>query len=271
MKTKMRTKTSLIVFIIVTLASGWLGVLLDLVIKNNEQENSLGMLLWLVLPLLASIILRWINRDGKGMGIRPNFNRNLKWYFVALIVYPLITMITVGLGVLWGSTNIKLELNIVLPLIGAALVTSFIKNIFEEFAWRGYLTPKLIELKINDWLIYMISGLVWALWHAPYYFFFLPNHYFETLSRMDTLLIGCVLMVIWNVMFVEIYRITNSVWPTVLMHAVEDAVPTLLTTGGFIIFTKYDWWLNPITGMVATLIILTIGLMLRRVRMKLVS
>jgi hypothetical protein len=49
------------------------------------------------------------------------------------------------------------------------------------------------------------------------------------------------------------------------------AVPTLLTTGGFIIFTKYDWWLNPITGMVATLIILTIGLMLRRVRMKLVS
>jgi hypothetical protein len=105
MKTKMRTKTSLIVFIIVTLASGWLGVLLDLVIKNNEQENSLGMLLWLVLPLLASIILRWINRDGKGMGIRPNFNRNLKWYFVALIVYPLITMITVGLGVLWGSTN----------------------------------------------------------------------------------------------------------------------------------------------------------------------
>lgn len=270
MKTKRSTKASLIIFIIIALASGWLGVLLDLVIKNNEQGNSLGMLLWLVLPLLTSIILRWINRDGKGMGIRLNLSRNLRWYFVALIVYPLITMITLVLGVLWGSTTIKLELNIILPLVGAALVTSFIKNIFEEFAWRGYLTPKLIELKVNDWLIYIISGLVWALWHAPYYFFFLPNHYFETLSRMDTLLIGCVLMVIWNVMFVEIYRITKSVWPTVLMHAVEDAVPTLLTTGGFIIFTKYELWLNPITGIIATILFLAIGLVLRRVRMRII-
>lgn len=268
MTTKIKTKTSLIIFIIVALASGWLGVLLDLVIKNNEQGTSLGMLLWLVLPLLTSIILRWINRDSQGLGIRLNFNRNLKWYFVALIVYILITMITVGIGILWGSTTIKLELNIVLPLIGSALVTSFIKNIFEEFAWRGYLTPKLIELKVNDWLIYIISGLVWALWHAPYYFFFLPGHYFETLSRVDTLLVGCILMVIWNVMFVEIYRITKSVWPTVLMHAVEDAVPTLLTTGGFIIFTKYDLWLNPITGIVATILILASGLVLRRVRMR---
>ena len=51
-------------------------------------------------------------------------------------------------------------------------IGNFIKNIFEEFSWRGYLTPKLIELKLNDWFIYIISGLVWALWHAAYYLVF---------------------------------------------------------------------------------------------------
>ena len=35
-----------------------------------------------------------------------------------------------------------------------------------------YLTPKLIELKLNDWFIYIISGLVWSLWHAAYYLVF---------------------------------------------------------------------------------------------------
>lgn len=263
----MSKKTNVVIFIIVTLASGWLGVLVDLLMENKEPGNSLGMGLWLVLPLLTSIILRWISRDTKGIGIRPNFTNNMKWYFVSFIIYLVITLITVGLAVLVGFADISsIDLNIILPLIGAALVSSFIKNIFEEFAWRGYLTPKLIELKMNDWLIYLISGLVWALWHAPYYFVFLPNHYFESLSRVDTLMIGCVLMVIWNVMFVEIYRITKSVWPTVIMHAVEDAFPTLLTTGGFIIFTAYEFWLNPITGVIATLLILFIGLFLRRVR-----
>ena len=29
-------------------------------------------------------------------------------------------------------------------------------------------------------------------------------------------------------MFVEMTRLTGSVWPTVLMHAVEDAVPNYL-------------------------------------------
>ncbi|MGQ0513724.1 ketopantoate reductase C-terminal domain-containing protein, partial [Bacillus sp. D-CC] len=115
----------------------------------------------------------------------------------------------------------------------------FIKNIFEEFSWRGYLTPKLIELKLNDWFIYIISGLVWALWHAAYYLVFLPNEYFESISRLHMLLSGCILMVSWSIMYVEIYRLTKSVWPCVIMHAIEDAVPTVLVTiTGIITLTK---------------------------------
>jgi hypothetical protein len=76
-------------------------------------------------------------------------------------------------------------------------------------------------------------------------------------------------MTCWTVMFVEIYRITKSIWPCVLMHAVEDAVPTLLIISGFVTFTKSgDIWWNPVSGVAATMLFLGIGLFLRHIRIK---
>lgn len=76
------------------------------------------------------------------------------------------------------------------------------------------------------------------------------NEYFESISRLNMLLSGCILMVCWSIMYVEIYRLTKSVWPCVIMHAIEDAVPTVLVTiTGIITLTNSsDFWLNPISG-----------------------
>jgi len=205
------------------------------------------------------------------MGIKPNLKGNLKWYLLSIIIYPLVTVITVGLAIILGCVESSgFDINIFLSLAMFSVAGGFIKNIFEEFAWRGYLTPKLLDLKINDWAVYIISGLVWALWHAPYYIVFLPDIYFESISRVGMLLTSCVLIVCWSVMYVEIYRLTKSVWPCVLMHAVEDAFPTVLVaTGAFITFTEIgDLWLNPISGIVATNLFLGIGFLLRSIRIK---
>ncbi|OCA92097.1 CPBP family glutamic-type intramembrane protease [Pseudobacillus wudalianchiensis] len=261
----------LIVFIILVLASGWLGVLLDSVLIEQPEGNSLGMGLWLVLPFLTAIILRTISRDWKDMGMKPNLKGNMKWYLVSFAIYPLVTLITVGLAALFRVTDLSnVDLRPFFSLVVVSVAGNFIKNIFEEFSWRGYLTPKLIELKVNDWLIYLVSGLGWALWHAAYYMVFLPDSYFESISRVGMLLSGCVLMLCWTVMYVEIYRLTKSVWPCVLMHAVEDAFPTVLVTiSGVITFTKSgDVWLNPISGVVATILFLGIGLLLRWIRIE---
>ncbi|EEL50315.1 MULTISPECIES: CPBP family glutamic-type intramembrane protease [Bacillus cereus group] len=257
------------IFVILVLASGWLGVLLDSLLTEQPEGNSLGMGLWLILPFLTSLLLRTIGRDWKDIGIKLNLKGNVKWYVVSLSIYPLVTIITVSLALLLGVSNLAhFEISSLFPLIFVSIISNFIKNIFEEFTWRGYLTPKLIERKVNDWLIYLISGLIWALWHAAYYLVFLPNQYFESVSRLDMLLSGCIFMVSWTVMYVEIYRITKSVWPCVLMHAVEDAVPTVLVTiTGIITFTKSgDFWLNPISGVIATILFLGIGLLLRSIR-----
>lgn len=266
-----RRKLSLILFIVVVLASGWIGVLVDSKLPEQPAENSLGMGLWLILPIIAMLVLRLVNRDWKDIGVLPNFKGNMKWYGIAIAIYPVMTVIIVGLALLFNSASISdVELNSILSLIGVSIAGNFIKNIFEEFAWRGYLTPKLIELKLNDWMLYLVSGLVWALWHAAYYMVFLPDSYFETTSRIGFLLIGCVLMVAWSVMYVEIYRLTKSVWPCVLMHALEDGVPTLLlSVAGVITLTKTgELWLSPTTGIITTILFVGFGLWLRSIRMK---
>lgn len=72
----------------------------------------------------------------------------------------------------------------------------FVKNIFEEFAWRGYLTPGLLERDLNDWLVYGISGLVWGLWHGAYYMVLLSDKYFASSSRMEVFVTAVFIMLI---------------------------------------------------------------------------
>ena len=266
----MKTKKPLMIFIAVTLASGWLGVLLDKVLTDQPEGNSLGMGLWLILPFLAALILRIVSRDGEGMGLKPNFRKSCVWYLAALLIYPVVTIIVLGLAAFTGGVELSGDKTALLSLAATAFLFQFVKNIFEEFAWRGYLTPKLIELKLSDWSIYTISGLVWGLWHAAYYIVFLPDgDYFMSMPRGIYMLYAVLLMVCWNVMYVEIYRLAGSVWPCVLMHAIEDAVPALLVAEGYIVFTGvYDIVFNPASGIIATGLFLAVGFILRSIRIR---
>ena len=200
---------------------------------------------------------------------QAKFERNFIWYFTALLIYPFVTVITISISLIFGVAHISsFDISTLLSLIVMSSIGNFIKNILKSFLWL--FNSKLIELNLNDWYIYIISGFIWALLACAYYIVFLPNEYFESISRLNMLLSGCILMVCWSIMYVEIYRLTKSVWPCVIMHAIEDAVPTVLVTiTGIITLTNSsDFWLNPISGVVATVLFLGIGIVLRTIRIK---
>lgn len=266
-----KERINIIVFIFITLSCGWLGVLIDSFLEEQPEGNSLGMGIWLIFPFLTAIILRIISKDKKDIGINPNFKGNLKWYGLSFFIYPLITLLCILIAALFRCLDTSLfSLQGFIVLAVTSILSGFIKNIFEEFSWRGYLTPKLLDLKINDWLVYIISGSVWGLWHAAYYMVFLPDSYFETTSRGAFLVMGVIFMIIWSIMFTEILRLVKSVWPCVLMHAIEDAVPTaLFIVGGYLVLTGgSSFWLDPTTGIFATICFLVIGLLIRKIRIK---
>lgn len=154
-----------------------------------------------------------------------------------------------------------------------ALLPNFIKNIPEEFVWRGYLTPKVSSLNLNDFVLYFIVGIIWGVWHIPYYLFFLDHTAFQSVSLLSRLGIfiplAIVVMISWSIVFVELRLLTNSVWPAVLMHMVEDAFVNPLFIGGFIqIIQGKDLLISPIYGVISIILYTVIGLGLRHLRKK---
>ena len=268
-----KTKHSLEIFVIITLASGWLGVLLDTILTEQPEGDSLGMGLWLVLPLLTAIILSTIKKDWKNSGLTPKFKGNLKWYLLSLTAFPVVGAVSLTVAKLFGKVDLSaMEIGVIFPIIASAFILNIIKNVFEEFAWRGFLTPKLMEYKLSDWLLYIVSGLVWALWHVPYYLIFLDESVFEALSisRIGFTVLASIIMLCWNVLYVEMFRLTKTVWTCTVMHAAEDGVIMTLFIGRYYLFTNSlaHWIFDPHIGVVATTFILTSGIILRSIRIK---
>lgn len=258
-----------IVFIIIALGIGWVGVMVDGILPEQEGEETLGMAIWLIIPLLAVIILRSFFGDGwKDAGLKPNFKGNLRWYIIAFMIFPLVTGVTVlfGNSVGWiglNGFNSERYASVFLSL----LLVNLFKNIFEESVWRGYLTSKLFQLNLSDQLLYLIVGLVWGFWHLPYYMEFLPEDAIQTVlpvSRISFAMIAILNMMVWTVMFVELFLISRSVWTVVLLHAVEDALINHLVIDGYIqIAAGKEIWISPICGIIPTGLYLLIGLWLR--------
>lgn len=270
-KESKRDKIMLAVFIFVTITAGCFGYFVDQLLTEQPKGNSLGMGLWLVLPFFTGIALQVINKGLYRIGFRPNLKNNLKWYAVAVMIFPCITLVISILAKISGGFIVReIALNALFALIFTTFFASFIKNIFEEFAWRGYLFLNLEKIGMNDWYLYLTNGLIWGMWHVTYYMFFLPDKYFTEISRPMMVIVGIILMIFWTPMFIEIRRLTDSVWPCVILHSMEDAVPTMLfvTANVFQIEERYFVILNPISGIVPTVLVFFIGLGLRKYRVR---
>ncbi|MDR2907753.1 MAG: CPBP family intramembrane metalloprotease [Bacteroidales bacterium] len=267
-----RNIRNIIIFAIVAIGCGWLGVLVDKFATQQPEGQSLGMAIWLVLPLLTVILLRFFAGDGwKDLGIKPDFKGNAKWYLVALLIYPLVTAIVLALGKVLGWIDFSsFRTEVYLSGFAVALIPNFIKNIFEESVWRGYLTTKLVNEKIKDRWLYLIVGGVWSVWHLPYYLCFLPETDMTQVlpvGRLAFALVAIVSMICWTVMFVEIFRLTKSIWPVVLLHMVEDSLINHLVIDGHIaIMAGKEFLISPVAGIITSCLYLGVGLLLRRNR-----
>jgi hypothetical protein len=262
----------LVIFIIISIGIGWIGVMVDGILPDQEEEETLGMAIWLITPLVVVIIFRTFFGDGwKDAGLKPYFNGNIHWYFIAFMIFPLATGITLLIGYYLGWIGFE-EFNteMYFKVFFNLLLVNILKNIFEESVWRGYLTSKLFQLNISDHWLYIIVGLVWGFWHLPYYLEFLPEEAIQTvlpISRISFSLIALINMMVWTVMFVELFLITKSVWTVVLLHAVEDALINHLVIDGYVqIITGKEILISPICGIIPTFLYLIVGLLLRHNR-----
>ena len=268
------TIRNLSIFIIVVLSIGFIGRGLD-VLMDNPSSEGLGILLWIITPLGASLLLRAFAGDGwKDFGIKPNFKGNAAWYVVALLIYPVSTacilIIGSGFGLITFPNSSLSTLGLVFQAFALGILPLFIKNIFEEAAWRGYLAPKVYSLRPNDFVGHLIVGLVWGAWHIPYYLFFLDRSVlqeFTTLNLAAFIPLAIVVAISWAMVYGEILLLTKSIWPAVLMHAVEDGLLITLIADHYIqILPGTDWFISPMSGLISVIFFLAIGVGLRQLR-----
>lgn len=271
---KARTIRNLSIFTVVVLAIGFIGRGLDTALGNTSGE-SLGLLLWLIIPSLFSLLLRAFAGDGwKDFGLKPNFKGNGLYYLISILVYPVLTLLVLlignGLGLITFPGFSVAALGMILQVFMVGAVPQFIKNIFEEAAWRGYLAPRVHSLGLNAFVGHTIVGLIWGAWHIPYYLFFLDRsilQQFTTLHVMIFIPVSILVMIAWAMVYGELRLLTNSIWPAVLMHMVEDAFLNQLFIDGHIrIVPGTDWLVSPVNGVISIVLFAALGIGLHRLR-----
>jgi hypothetical protein len=261
-------------FISIVIISGWLGVLVDSFFTEQPEGDSLGMGIWLVLPLLTALVVILISRlSWKELGLKPNFKGNIKWYLASILIFPVVTAIVLLIGAVTNWIDLSaLTLRPFIVAFSSTMLVNFIIDIFEETAWRGYLTSQLLKLNLNDWKLYLIVGCVWTAWHIPYYLVFLPEADIQAVmpvSRAVYVVVAFTTFLCWTVMFTELFRVTKSVWPCVILHTVEDSLINLLVISGYIsIATGKEILISPINGIIASILYLAVGLGIRAYRIK---
>lgn len=226
------TVRNLIIFIVVAIAIGWVGLWLNRMLAAEAPGQNLGMLLWLVVPALTGVLLRAVAGDGwADAGLRPALKKNLGWYGFALLIYPASIALVLGLGYVTGAVSLarlaSLGAGTFAGLVGVALLADFVKNLFEEFAWRGYLTPRLDSLGWGVGASSVLVGVIWGAWHAPYWIGFLALADFEAYTSLNLAVfvpLAFVAFIPAAFAFGELRRVTGSVWPTVVMHTMGNAI-----------------------------------------------
>lgn len=258
-------KRRVYIFIFIAIACGWIGKSVDMILTKQPKGQSLGSLIWLITPMIASFILaRGHNSTWKKLGIRLNIKGKGKWFLLSAILFPMSSAVFIILGICLGVVNYS-SFNLLgfIETLMAWFVYNFFRTILEESAWRGFLTERLFVLNVNDWLIYLITGLVWSTWHIPYYLFF-----YHSPNSWQMIISSFVILFSWSILYTEIYRITECIWPCILLHATANAIQYTLLEKYFVMSDKWKFYISPINGFAACAICIVVGFLVRKYRIE---
>ncbi|MEM4229608.1 MAG: type II CAAX endopeptidase family protein [Thermoproteota archaeon] len=125
----------------------------------------------------------------------------------------------------------------------AALIASFLMNIWEEIGWRGYALPVLQE-KRSALASSLIVGVFWALWHWPH--FTVKDSVMAV--NYHNFLWFTVFILLLSISYTWLYNSTNgSLLAASLYHASINAANTLLFVEGNISSPVFPFYFLTVT------------------------
>lgn len=236
-----KSMRNVVIFCAVALGGGFLGMTLDRLQPPSDPMQGAGVLLWLASPLLAVLLLRSLGGDGwSDFGLRPKFKTGWPWYLAALLIPLVVILVTLGMALIFGAVNMdgldQVGWGAFFSLAGVAFAGALVKNIFEEFSWRGYLNPRLEALDWHPFANALLTGFVWAGWHVPYYLYYLDRAELArhtSLPPVGLIALAFVLLPFHALAYGELRYVSDTTWTAWLMHNVANAISLALVGGGF--------------------------------------
>jgi len=194
------------------------------------------------IPTIGVVITRVATKEGfKNLWIRPNLKGNVKYYIFAW--FGMVVLSIIGAIIYFIVFPGKFDANLsymvsVYESAGKSITAQELKNVMwgqiamgiflapilnalpcfgEEWAWRGYLLPKMSE-KFELLPMLLINGLIWGLWHAPLtvmghnYGIGYAGYPFTGIFAM------CIFCIVMGTIFSYVTMKTKSCLPAVIAH-----------------------------------------------------
>ena len=254
--------TRLVVFSAVALGSGWIGLLVDDALGTAHSMKGQGSLVWIMTPLLVGAVLALSDPSLRRSYAVSWLPGRLRAYGVAIGVFPLSFAAAIAVG--WAAGVLSPGgLGAFGSAVAVNVLPTVLKNIAEEGAWRGYLTPGLLRRRLPDPAVWLVVGVVWGAWHLPYYLWFLDESLIRSVYDVPPIifaLIAVPVTICWVPLFTELRILSGSIWPGLIAHSIANLSHTPLTLGGLPIKPGWGLLVSPMVGIIPNAIVLAAGL-----------
>ena len=254
--------TRLVVFSVVVLGSGWIGLLVDDALGTAHSMKGQGSLVWIMTPLLVGAVLALSDPSLRRSYAVSWLPGRLRAYGVAIGVFPLSFVVAIAVG--WAAGVLSPGgLGAFGSAVAVNVLPTVLKNIAEEGAWRGYLTPGLLHRRLPDPAVWLVVGVVWGAWHLPYYLWFLDESLIRSVYDVPPIifaLIAVPVTICWVPLFTELRILSGSIWPGLIAHSIANLSHMPLIYGGLPITSGWGLLVSPMVGVIPNAIVLAAGL-----------
>ena len=255
----MKTKSNILVFALIAFGFSWLFWVPEALIAQGiwNAPESVRSVLALNLgawgPLIGAIVATLIYQGGAG--VKELLKRGVmvrlgKWWWVTLLVFPVLIGAALGISTLLGSPLPPfeaLEQPASLPI--AILFIFFLGGpLQEEFGWRGYVLEHLRE-RISALAAAVVAGLMWGLWHLPLFFVPRAEDYYNNPIwglLLTTVLAGIILAWIYlntkGSIFAAMLGHTMFNWSNWVIPALKSETAALILFGLYFLAVIYIIW-----------------------------
>lgn len=183
-------------------------------------------------PSLANLLTRLITREGfKDSYLGLHFTGNAGYYIASIVVKLLETaactiliwlvfMKGLSFGEAFPAENINAKIGTLLLQLALSIII-FFPAFGEEWGWRGYLMPKLMQV-MNKPAAIITGGVIWGLWHAP---LTISGHNFGVdypFYPWLGILLMCVMCTIMNAFLTLLTEKTKSIYPASFCHMINN-------------------------------------------------